>query len=153
MNKLYSTYVRTFVRTWFNHICIRIFIHVCGSKFYCCIDPPAITAIEVTEVCTNDFTVSWTAASNGEGLSYSVTLFPSGMAGGITPDSMMSTSYNFTDLMPNTAHEVSVATILNSTCLGIANTTMVTTLTVEAGLPQSELLIVVNISHSKTPLV
>ena len=121
-----------------------MFINVCGSKLCFCVDPPAITAIEVTGVCTNDFTVSWTAASNEEGLSYSVTLFPSGMTGGITLDSMMNTSYNFTDLMPNTAYEVSVATILNSTCLGIATTTMVTTLTVEAGVPLSELLIVVN---------
>ena len=40
------------------------------SELYCFIAPPAITAIEVNEICTNDFTVSWTPASNEEGLSY-----------------------------------------------------------------------------------
>ena len=104
------------------------------------VDPPAITAIEITEVCTNDFTVSWTAASNQEGLSYGVTLFPSGMTGDITINSMMNTSYNFTDLMPNTAYNVSVASVLARTCVGIVTTTVITTLTIEAGLPQSELL-------------
>ena len=119
-------------------------IHTCvwfKIMYVCCfIDPPAITAIEITEVCTNDFTVSWTAVINEEELSYSVTLFP----GGITLNSIIGTSYNFTDLMPNTAYGVTVASILNRTCLGINNTKMITTLTEEAGVPQSELLFFVN---------
>ena len=115
---------------------------VCGSILCCFIEPPVVTAIEVTEVCTNDFTVSWTAASN-EGLSYSVTLFPSGMMGdGTTLNSIMDTSHNFTDLTPNTSYDVSVASILNSTCVGIFTTIMVTTLTKEVGVPQSELIVV-----------
>ena len=105
----------------------------------CCINPPAIIAIEVTEVCTNDFTVSWTAASNEEGLSYTVTLSSPSMINDTVVDDMMNTSYNFTNLMPNTAYDVSVVSRLTSTCLGIHNTTVVTTLTVEAGVPQSEL--------------
>ena len=53
----------------------------------------------------------------------------------------MDSSYNFTDLMSNTAYNVSVASRLNNTCVGIATTTMVTTLTVEAGVPHSELIV------------
>ena len=107
------------------------------------IDPPAITAIEVTEVCTNDFTVSWTAASNEEGLSYTVTLSSPSMMNDTVVDVMMNTSYNFTGLMPDTTYNVSVAsTFRSTTCVGIANTIMITTLTVEAGVPQSELIVV-----------
>ena len=40
------------------------------SELYCFIAPPAITAIQVNEICTNDFTVSWTPASNEERLYY-----------------------------------------------------------------------------------
>ena len=105
----------------------------------CCIDPPAITAIEVTEVCTNDFTVSWSAANNEEGLSYTVTLLPLN----ISVNSVMDTSYNFTGLTPDTDYKVNTSSIVND-CSGIATTIMVTTLTAEAGVPQSELLIVVN---------
>ena len=75
-----------------------------------------------------------------------MTLFSSGMTGGITLHSMMNTSYNFTDLIPNTSYNISVVSRLASTCLGIHNTTMVTTLTIEAGVLQSELLIVVNMN-------
>ena len=118
------------------------------KSYYCCIDPPAITAIEVTEVCTNDFTVSWTAASNEEGLSYTVTLSSPSIMNDTVVDDVMNTFYNFTDLMPNTAYDVSVVSRLASTCLGIANTTMVTTLTVEAGVPQSELIVVNKYMHT-----
>ena len=110
------------------------------------IDPPAITAIEVTKVCANDFTVSWTAASNEEGLSYSVTLLPTS-GGGAVVDTLMDTSYNFTDLMPNTAYDVIVASRLTGKCSGINNTKMVTTLTVEAGVPQGELNVVIIYLH------
>ena len=107
------------------------------------IDPPAITVIEVTEVCTNDFTVSWTAASNEEGLSYSVTLSSPSMMNDIVAEPVIDTSFNHTGLMPDTTYNVSVASrIRSTTCVGIANTIMVTTLTAEAGVPQSELIVV-----------
>ena len=107
--------------------------------------PPAITAIEVNEICTNDFTVSWTPATNEEGLSYDVTLLRSGISNGIRLDSAMNTSYNFTGstpntLIPNTTYIITVASVLNS-CSGTPNTIMVTTATVEAGVPQSELIV------------
>ena len=109
----------------------------------CFTDPTAITAIEVTEVCTNDFTVSWTAASNEEGLSYTVTLSSPSMMNDTVVDAMMDTSYNFTVLMPNTYYNVSVVSRLTSTtCVGTPTTTMVTTLTIEAGVPASELIVV-----------
>ena len=109
-----------------------IFIHVCNFLLH--IDPPVITAIDISEVCTNDFTVSWTAANNEEGVSYIVVLIPNG----ITVSPVMETSYNFTELMPNTNYIASVASISAETCVGAPDTTTVTTLTVEAGVPQSE---------------
>ena len=103
------------------------------------IDPPAITSIVVTEVCTNDFTVSWTAASNEEGLSYGVTVSPSNT----TAAPILETSYNFTGLMPATSYVVSIfSTIDYSTCVGVPYNTIITTLAVEDGVPQSELSIV-----------
>ena len=98
---------------------------------------PPITAIEVNEICTNDFAVSWTPASSEEGLSYNVTLLRSSMMNGIFT---IDTSYNFTGLTPNTAYIVTVASILNS-CSGTPNTIMRTTLTLEAGVPQSKLTV------------
>ena len=115
-----------------------------------CIDPPAITPADITEVCTNDFTVSWTTANNEEGLSYDVMLSSPSMMNGIVVDVMMNTSYNFTDLMPDVGYNVSVASRLTSMCLGIAHTISVTTLKVEAGLPQGKLIVVIytlEISH------
>ena len=92
---------------------------------HCNVDPPAITTVEVTGRCTNDFTVSWTAASNEEGLSYIVSLLSAGM--------------------PNTTYTVFIVsrlrTPLITPCLGIPYTTMVTTLSVEEGVPQSELIV------------
>ena len=102
--------------------------------------PPAITAIEVNEICTNDFNVSWTPASNEEGLFYDVILLQSSMSNGIRLDSTMDTSYNFTGLTPNTAYNITVASVLNS-CSGTPNTIMLTTVTVQAGVPQSELTV------------
>ena len=123
----------------------NILLCYCKCKFvflhHYIVDPPAITTVEVTGRCTNDFTVSWTTASNEEGLSYTVSLLPAGMA----VDPVVDTSYNFTELMPNTTYTVSIVSRLGSTlitpCLGIPYTTMVTTLTVETGLPQSELIV------------
>ena len=109
------------------------------SELYCFIAPPAITAIEVNEICTNDFTVSWTPASSEERLYYVLILLQSG----ITNSSLlatMDTSYNFTGLTPNTAYNITVASELNS-CSGTPNTILLTTATVEAGVPQSELII------------
>ena len=121
-------------------------VHLCSYMHvivYCIVDPPAITTVEVTGRCTNDFTVSWTAASNEEGLYYTVSLLsllPDGMA-----VDQMNKSYNFTELLPNTAYNVSVfsrlRTPLMTACLGMPNIAIVTTLTVEEGVPQSELIL------------
>ena len=120
------------------YVCTFVFLYVI---VHCIVDPPAITTVEVTRRCTNDFTVSWTTASNEEGLSYTVSLLPAGMA----VDPVVDTSYNFTELMPNTTYTVSIVSRLGSTlitpCLGIPYTTMVTTLAVEEGVPQSELTV------------
>ena len=116
-----------------------IHTYICVSKLYCFYTaaPPAITAIEVNEICTNDFNVSWTPASNEEGLSYNVTLsLQSGVI--LVSDSTMDTSYNFTGLTPNTEYNVSIVSVLNS-CTGTLNTMLLTTVTVEAGVPQSKL--------------
>ena len=108
---------------------------------HCIIDPPAITTVEVTGRCTNDFTLSWTAASNEEELSYTVSLLPPG-----TSEDLMDTSYNVTGLTPDTTYTVSVNTRLTTTlltpCLGFPNIITNTTLTVEAGVPQSELIVI-----------
>ena len=102
------------------------------------IDPPAITSIEVTEVCANDFTVSWTAASN-EGLYYGAIVSPLNIS--VAP--ILETSYNFTVPMPATSYVVSIFSIIDySTCVGIPNNTIITTLAVEDGVPQSELSVV-----------
>ena len=106
------------------------------------IDPPAITTVTENEVCTNDITVSWTAASNEEGLSYSVTLSSPSMIGDTVVEPMTDTSYNFTGLMPDTNYNVTVASRLISTsCVGTPNTVMVTTLPVMEGVPASELIV------------
>ena len=52
----------------------------------------------------------------------------------------MDTSYNFTGLTPNTAYNISVASVLNS-CSGTPNTIILTTVSVEAGVPQSKLTV------------
>ena len=110
-------------------------IYIVYSSKLCFIDPPDITGIEVTEVCTNDFTVSWIAASNEEGLSYGVTVSPSN----INADPIMETSYNFTGLMPATSYIVSIFSRINyNTCVGIPNNTTITTLAAGGGL-QSKL--------------
>ena len=99
--------------------------------------PPAITAINITDICTEDFTVSWTAASNKEGLFYTVTLSSSDTA--IETFTTMDTSHPFdTNITANTSYVVSIFSGVNM-CSGIPNETMVTTLTVEEGVPQSEL--------------
>ena len=119
------------------------------GQIICFVDPPAVT-VNATGICTNDFTASWTAASNREVLSYTVLLLPPSMANGLMLDSIMNTSYNFTEqggnarLMSNTTYSLSVNSILGPslTCLGIPTTIMVTTLTIEEGVPQSELIVV-----------
>ena len=104
---------------------------------HCIVDPPDITTVEVTGRCTNDFTLSWTAASNNEGLSYIVSIVPVG-----TSVDLMDTSYNITRLIPDTTYTVGVYSRLTTTlCLGIPYVTTVTTLTVETGVPQSKLIV------------
>ena len=124
-------------------LCSKVFywlqnIHVYYSKL-CFIDPPAITSVDPSNICTNDFTLSWTAASDEEGISYGVTLLPLN----ITANPIMDTSYNITDLMPATPYTVHVFSAIN-TCIGIPDVTTVTTLAVEVAVPQSELLIIMH---------
>ena len=103
----------------------------------CTAASPDITDVEVNEICTNDFTVSWTPASNEEGLFYNVTLtLQSGVM--FISDLTMDNSYNFTGLTPNTNYSVSIASVLNS-CTGTPNTMLLTTVIVEARVPRSEL--------------
>ena len=91
--------------------------------------------IEVTEVCTNDFTISWNST---EGLNYTVSILPPSMMGGMSIGPTMNTTQTITDLMPNTVYAVTVTSIMY-TCTGIPNTVMITTLSEVVGLPQSEL--------------
>ena len=57
----------------------------------------------------------------------------------------MDTSYNVTGLIQNTTYTVSVfsrlATTVLTPCIGFPNITTITTLAVEAGVPQSELIV------------
>ena len=103
---------------------------------FCPALPPDI--IEVTEVCINDFAVSWNST---EGLTYTVSILPPSMMGGMSVGPTMDTTHTFTDLIPNTVYAVSVTSIMD-TCTGIPNTVMVTTLSEEMGLPQSELTVI-----------
>ena len=108
--------------------------HLYDSK-WCFIDPPLIVDLTDT-TCTNDFTVSWTATSN-EGVSYDMTVSPSN----VNITQLMETSYNFTGVMMPTTYVVSIfSRIDQSTCVGIPSNVTGTTLTVEAGVPESELL-------------
>ena len=94
--------------------------------------------IEVTDICISDFTVSWYST---EGLTYTVSILPPSMMGGISVGPTMDTTHTFTDLMPNTVYAVSVNSIMD-TCTGIPNTVTVMTLSEEVGLPQSELTVI-----------
>ena len=140
------TYVCTYLHAYIADLLqmrTTVFIDVYGSHLCCFVDPPAITAIEATGVCTNDFTVSWTAASSEDEISYGVTVFPPSMMSGMAIGPIMDTSHNFTDLMPNTIYNITVTSTVRSTsCVGITNTIMVTTLTVAEGVPASELIVV-----------
>ena len=113
--------------------CITYDLHVtlCFSPAL----PP--DAIEATEICTNDFTVSWNFT---EGLTYVVEVLPPSMMDGMAVGPMMDTFYTFHELLPNTVYRVSVTSRMD-TCLGIPNTIMITTLTEQEGLPQSELTV------------
>ena len=53
----------------------------------------------------------------------------------------MDTTHNFTGLMPTTNYTVNIFSIIDN-CSGIPSTIVVTTLTVEAGVPQGELIVV-----------
>ena len=109
------------------------------------VDPPVITTVEVTGRCTNDFTLSWATASNEEGLSYTVSIVSDEIS-----EDVMDTTYNVTELTPGTTYTISVNTRLTTTsftpCLGFPNITN-TTLTVEAGVPRSELIVVMHCSY------
>ena len=107
---------------------------------FCFVAPlPPINSITVndSEVCSNDFTVSWTSTSNDGGLPYSVMISPSLSGQIIAPT--MDNLFNFTELTPNTNYNVSVATVGTMQCLGTPTTIMITTATREASVPRSEL--------------
>ena len=92
------------------------------------VPPLAIsTTIVIDEICTNDFTISWTTTSNDTGLSYTVKLSPPSQTL-TTPN----TSYNFTELMANVTYNITVVASNNSGN-GIPAVIMVTTL--ETGIP------------------
>ena len=101
------------------------------------LDPPPINNIRVDEICSSDFTVSWTSARDDTGLYYNVMLFPPGQS-----LSTMDTYYNFTELTPNNNHSVTIATRFEDmTCLGFPMVMMITTSTRQATVPMSELLL------------
>ena len=97
--------------------------------------PPDV--IEATDICTEDFTVSWNST---EGLTYTVGVLPPNMMDGMSVGPMMDVSNTFDKLSPNTVYTVSVASRMDG-CLGIPNTIVVKTLTEQEGLPQSELTV------------
>ena len=119
----------------FAYVCV---LH-CINLFYLHTDPPP-TSITVDEICINDFSVSWSATGNNTGLSYLV-------KPPIPPDNMqptMDTSRNFTGLTPNTMYNISVLTWISNDCVGVPASKMVTTSTMEAGMPKSELTLLSN---------
>ena len=123
------SYIHTYI-----HLRIYIHSHMCYLVLcFCPAFPPDV--IEVTDICTNDFTVLWNST---EGLTYIVIILPPSMMNGTSVGPTMDTTHTFTDLMPNTVYTVSVNSMMD-TCTGIPNTVMVTTLSEEVGLPQSEL--------------
>ena len=118
---------------------LHVYIHTHMYSLLLCFCPALPPdAIKFTEVCTNDFTVSWDST---EGLTYTVSILPPSMADGMSVGPRMDTQNTFTDLIPNTVYAVSVTSIMD-TCVGIPNTVMVTTLSEEMGLPQGELTVI-----------
>jgi len=108
---------------------------------------PPNTDLQSSGVCINDFVVSWTPASNEEGLSYAVTISRSDVVNdtGTVIGSIRESFHNFTGLLSDTAYIISVVSILK-TCEGNPSRTMVTTLSAREGV-QSEIrnwLIVMN---------
>ena len=111
---------------------------LCATLYYLHIDPPP-TGITVDEICINDLSVSWSATGNNTGLSYFVT--PP-----IPPIDMqptMDTSRNFTGLIPNTNYTIIVFTWISMDCVGNSTSKMVTTSAMEAGIPRSELTLLI----------
>ena len=103
--------------------------------FYTYVAPPLAisTTVVIDEICTNDFTISWTATSNDAGLSYTVILSPPSQTLTTT-----NTSYNFTELMANVTYNVTVVASNNSGS-GIPAVIMVTTL--ETGIPMGKIIL------------
>ena len=83
--------------------------------------------------------MSWTPASNEEGLSYAVKISRSDVVNdtGTVIDSITESFHHFTGLLSDTAYIISVVSILK-TCEGNPSRTMVTTLSAKEGV-QSEI--------------
>lgn len=119
-----------------SYICTYVHTYVVS------IDPPAINSITVDELCSNDFTISWTITGDDTGVSYTVTLISSGLSG--LTVTTMNTSHNVTrlssvdGLTPNTSYDVEVVSIAGQTCMGVSATTTATTSTREAAVPRSK---------------
>jgi len=94
------------------------------------VDPPSIDNLTATEICFEDFTVSWTPGNGDTKVYFNVS--------SIVVHQTMNTSFNFTALTPNTNYLVDVVSV-SSTCSGAPKGISVTTSTREAGVPRSEL--------------
>ena len=128
-------YSYCYVHVFFANVCVLHCINLC----YLHTDPPLINRITIDEICINDFSASWSIAGNNTGLSY-VIIPP------IPPNNMqptMDTSRNFTGLSPNTNYNISVISKINRDCAGVPTSKMVTTSTMEAGIPSSELTLLI----------
>jgi len=109
-------------------------IHTYVIKYFALyIAPPAINNLTATEICINDFTVSWTPGNGDTDVLYDVR-----RSSLIVGQQTMNTSFNFTSLTPNTDYMVNVISV-SSGCSGIPKRINVTKSTREAGVPRSEL--------------
>ena len=125
----------SFCHIHFIPIIICIYICFLPKRLFSA-DPPPINSIRVDEVCSNDFTISWISTRDDTGLHFIVILAPLGQL-----TTTMDTNYNFTGLMPNTNYSVTVSTKETMACLGLSMVIMVTTVTKQAAVPRSELLL------------
>ena len=99
-------------------------------------DPPPINNIRVEEICSNDFTISWTSTGDDTRLYYNVILTPSNQM--LTT---MDTYNNFTGLTPDTNYNITVATQESMACLGFSMVLRIATVTRQVAVPGSELLL------------
>jgi len=111
-------------------------------KIFHFVDPPPINNLTATEVCINDFTVSWTPGNGDTGVLYNVRR--SSLA---VIQQTMDTSFNLTALTQNTDYMVDIVSV-SSTCSGVPKRISVTTSTREAGVPRSELALLYTLTDT-----